>query len=313
MAQHEGWNREDAEGALADFLLTSSVLSEKAWSGGTMSSGRVAALLGADNFSHAVCDYAAQHAPVDRVYVWPICPIGKRHRHQDYFRGTRVEWLTGECPVCRASAARYREWVRAAPTFRERHPDAVQYLADPADAESRAGVVEFACTKCGEAMSWSPRSTSPPCCSWCQGGGGALPGDLVIRSGGGKPVRFEAELAVELTKFGFSASGGHGIVTKRGTYIVPVIKPDIVLPEQKVAIEVDNTVSNTWVQNRHDDPDGTADDQHRDQLLGDVGWAVLRIRRPEQPSEGDWPWRVETRSQSPRTVASLIVTALEKY
>lgn len=312
MARRKGLTRHDVEEALADFLLTSSDLSEKAWFGRTMSSGSVAKILDADNFSHAACSYAAQHAPDDVVYTWPICPTGKRHKREFYFRGTRAEWSTGECPVCRESRARREDWEANAPTFRERYPHAVQYLANSSDAEGRSGMLTFACTSCGESMSWSPRSASPPCCSWCQAADGAQPGALVLRAGGGQPVKFETQLTAELTRCGFIASSDHGIVTERGTYIVPVIKPDIVLPELQLAIEVDNTPSNEWVHNRHNDLEGVADDQQRDQLLGALGWAVLRIRRPEQPTVAGWPWRVETRSQSPRKVASLIAGALEK-
>jgi len=312
VARRKGFAHKDAQSALADFILASDELTEKAWSRERMSSGRVAALMGAVNFSHAVCGYAAQHAPDDMVYTWSICPTGQRHQRQFYFRGTRAEWLTGECPVCRESQARREGWEADAPTFRKRYPHAVQYLADPGDAESRSGLLTFACSSCGESMAWSPRSASPPRCSWCRATGGAEPGALVPREGGGQPVKFETELTAQLIRCGFVASGDHGIVTERGTYIVPVIKPDIVLPELQVAIEVDNTPSNEWVHNRHDDPEGVADDQQRDQLLGALGWAVLRIRRPEQPSVAGWPWRVETRSQSPQKVASLIADALER-
>lgn len=310
VARRKGFVHKDVQTALANFILTSDDLTEKAWSGEPMSSGRVAALLGAKHFSYAVCDYAAQHAPDDKVYTWSICPAGRRHRRQFYFQGTRISWLTGECPTCQESAASREEWAADAPTFQDRYPDAVQYLSDPADAESLTGLVRFACTQCGDAMSWSPRSESPPCCSWCRAADGAQPGELVIRTGGGEPVKFEAELTVELIRCGFTASGDHGIVTKRGTYVVPVIKPDIVLPERRVAIEVDNTASNGWVHNRHDDPAGAADDQLRDQLLKDLEWRVLRVRRPGQPVAGDWPWRVETTSEAVRRVADLIVGLL---
>lgn len=310
MARRKGFVHKDARIALADFILTSDELTEKAWHGQPISSGRVAVLLGAENFSHAVCDYAARHAPDNRVYTWSICPAGRRHQRKFYFRGTRAAWLTGECAVCRESAARHEMWVKTTPTFRDRYPDAVQYLADPADAESRAGLVKFACTTCGESMSWSPRSTSPPRCYWCQGTGGAQPGELIIRTGGGEPVKFETELTVELARRGFTAPLNRGIVMKRGTYVVPVVKPDIVLSDRKIAIEVDNTPSNGWVHNRHDDPEGAADDQLRDQLLAILGWRVLRVRRPGQPVVGRWPWRVETTSGAVRRVADLIAVEL---
>jgi hypothetical protein len=38
---------------------------------------------------------------------------------------------------------------------------------------------------------------------------------------------------------------------------------------------------------------------------------VLRVRRPDQTTRGQWPWRVETTSSGPLTLAQLIADELE--
>ena len=124
-------------------------------------------------------------------------------------------------------------------------------------------------------------------------------------------MQLEADLEVAISEFGIEVSGVHGIVARRGTYIRPVIKPDLVLPELRVAVELDNAADNPWRRNNHDTADGMADDRRRDSLLWDLGWRVLRVRRPDQTTFDDWPWRIETVSQSPKKVAALVLAQLE--
>ena len=310
MVRGKGFTRVDGAAALAAFVAMTGELTEKSWakSGMPMSSGRVAELVGAESFSYAVCDYSGQHAPDDRVYLWSICPSRKRHPAGLRFRGTRSQWIAGVCPVCMAQQSRQTP----APTFAQRFPDAVKYLADPADAESRAWQVDFACIDCGHRTPWSPRSTDPPRCAWCKATEGVPPGELVKRRGGGDPVKLEADLATAIAQLGVTVSGEDGIVTVPDTYVVPVITPDLVLPELRVVIELDNTKPTGWARNNHDTRDGIADDRRRDQLLRDLGWRVLRIRRPDQKTVGEWPWRIETTSRAPKKLARLILAELEQ-
>lgn len=102
------------------------------------------------------------------------------------------------------------------------------------------------------------------------------------------------------------ATTTQGVVTNRGPYRVPVIKPDLALPECKVAIELDHLGR----YNRHDDEAGAEDDVLRDLLLADLGWRTLRIRRPDQVKRGDWPWRIETNTDAPRKLAALVTALL---
>ena len=309
MVRGKGFTREDGAAALAAFIAMTDELTEKSWSrcGMPMSSGRVAELVGVESFSYAVCDYAGQHAPDDRVYLWSICPVRKRHPAGLRFIGTRTLWREGVCPVCEVQQSH----LFPGPTFAERFPDAVPYLADPADAQSREWHVDFACVECGHRTSWSPRSLPElPRCGWCKATRGVAPGELVERRGGGEVVRLEADLAAAVTQSGITVSAGHGIVTTRDTYVRPVIKPDLVLPGLRVAIELDNTKPSSWARNNHDSRDGAADDHLRDRLLAVLGWRVLRIRRPDQRVIGDWPWRIETTSRSPKKLTRLILAEL---
>ena len=306
------FTRDDVVAAVDAFLESTQDLSRHAWKGLPMSAGPVAVHLGAADFSHAVCDYASQHARSDRVYVWPLCPAGRRHRAEGYFRGTRVEWATGVCPLCREQAERRQAWLDSLPTFAEEHPQLVSFLADPMDAGSRGALVNFRCADCGhQPITWSPKIGGVPMCSWCKARQGAQPGDLVERVGGGDLVRLEIELTDALVSHGVEASHRLGIVTERDRYHVPIVKPDIVFTRMRVALEVDNTPSG-WRGNRHDTSEGVADDQHRDVVLLRVGWRVLRIRRPDQVSIGHWPWRIETTSLAPSKLAALIVEELKK-
>lgn len=302
--------RDEVVRALDAFIDSSSELTNKAWAG-PMSSGTVASHVGGVNFSRTVCDYAAEHAPDGKVFVWSICPRGERHKTEFLFRGTRRDWLAGDCPRCQ-DLARWREQAKeATPTFRQLHPNLVAYLADPADADSRGELVGFVCSRCGEQIPWSPRYKGLPMCIWCRDSKGRLPGQMVLRRGGGDDVQLEEDLAVAIGTLGFTIVADHGIVTERNTYVRAVIKPDILLPALRVAVELDNSPPSGHRPNNHDSLSGIDDDQRRDRLLGGLGWRVLRIRRPDQPTDGAWPWRVETTSQSPRKLADLVGAALD--
>lgn len=123
-------------------------------------------------------------------------------------------------------------------------------------------------------------------------------------------MQLETDLASALReRHGLNAVHDMGIVIVKGALLVdgfgdtayplPAVKPDLVLPDDKVAIELDLGGR----LRSHEAPDTVAQDQHRDRALNDVGWRVLRIRQPGWPTEGSWPWRIETMSRSPRVLA----------
>lgn len=299
--------------AVDSFIARTSELTTKAWKDLALpvSSTTVTKYLGGGTFSLGICEYASKHAPDAKMYVWPICPRGKRHETNDYFMGTPVDWKDGQCAVCTTKEDRYQGWLDEQPTFASKHPHLVPYLFHPEDAQSR-GHVQFRCSECQQhAGAWSPDFGPVPVCSVCRACGDAQPGDLVARGGGGSRVKLEEELTKALCELGLEADNTVGIVTKRGSYCVPVVKPDVVLPALRIAVELDNSPTSGYSLNRHDTASGIADDQLRDQVLADVGWRTLRIRRPDQAVENDWPWRVETTSQSARKLAALVGAACE--
>lgn len=137
------------------------------------------------------------------------------------------------------------------------------------------------------------------------------PARWVARRGGGDRVALESKIAEALNILGVSTLTDHGVVTERTSYIRAIIKPDILLPALHIAVELDNAPPNGRRPNNHDTPGGVEDDQLRDRLLVGLGWQVLRIRRPGQFTDRDWPWRIETTSQAPKKLAGLILAELE--
>jgi len=132
---------------------------------------------------------------------------------------------------------------------------------------------------------------------------------LISRRGGGVDVALEKGLAHSLLALGIAADASLGIVVPPSRYFVGIVKPDVVILDPCVAIEIDNHPGDT---NRHPTPDGEGDDRARDALLAEVGWRVLRIRRPDAPADGAWPWRIETTSRAPRKLASLVAEELKR-
>lgn len=131
--------------ALQQFVSSSQDLSQGAWNG-PVSSSAVVNCLNDGTFSEAISRYAAQHGVDDLVYLWPVCPRGKRHRKIEYFSGTRTEYQQGACPTCDRQADLSRVWLESQPTFAEKYPHLVAYLADPADAQSKE-MVAFRCSE----------------------------------------------------------------------------------------------------------------------------------------------------------------------
>lgn len=309
------FDREPVMAALVDFLTRTDQLTARAWKRlmpPDMPPSRVPVTLGKPGFSQAIVDYALEHADPDRTYTWTICPTGARHNTDTFFRGTVSEYRDGHCPQCDAIDGRRGAWQASIPPFKDRHPDLVDFLLDPADAES-TGMVRFACADCGDHTPFSPTRSQygpVPRCGWCRTAGGAHPGDVVPRRGGGAHVQLEDDLAAALTKTGIPSVTGHGVLTVKGSYVTPVICPDLILLSRRIAIEIDHA-DDPRGPGRHDQPDGIADDQLRDQLLSDLRWRVLRIRRPDQAVKGPWPWRIETTSISPSTLATLIGSAVD--
>lgn len=304
---------ETVTAALHTFLADSDQLTQKSWRlGSGVSSSTVVRLLGPGHFTNILCDFAAQHAPEERTYRWGLCPMRQRHQPEDYFVGTKGQWLAGSCPKCEQKAVRRQAWLEQLPTFEQEHPHLVDYLFDKADAQSRGELVSFVCAECGSGpMRWSPRAAGVPTCSWCKVAQGHEPGAAVPRDGGGEHVRFEHDLADALNSLGYSATTTMGVLVPKGSYFTPVIKSDILLLDARIAIEVDH-VGGYRVANTHDTPEGTMDDKLRDELLDSVGWRTLRIRRPDQAADGSWPWRVETTSSAPKKVAQLIDDELRR-
>ena len=291
------------------FLKSTSELTDKAWKQLLIkiSTTTVVNRMGFESFSHLVCNYASENAPDAKVYVWPICPNGKRHNLVDYFKGTRSQWSSDNCLKCSISEKHKQERLELQPTFATKYPHLVPFLVDSSNADSKDHMVRFMCSVCAKPdCPWSPSWGPVPTCSWCQARNGALPGETVKRLGGGAPVKLEKELHLELLTLGIDANSDLGIVTKQDTYIVPIIKPDIVIPNLKIVIELDNSPTSLYSLNRHSTKDGATDDKLRDLLLSDLNWKTLRIRRPDQEVDGSWPWRVETNSQSPRKLAKLV-------
>lgn len=89
------------------------------------------------------------------------------------------------------------------------------------------------------------------------------------------------------------------------------LKPDIVLPALRVAIEIDGGNGKASRYSRHDTPEGAEDDALRDRLLAQVGWRVLRVRHPDALELVDSPALViTTATSSPTQTAQLILDAV---
>lgn len=304
--------REVIIAALDEFLGSTDELTNRAWVAGSRpDGGAVTKLMGSSSFTRTLCEYAAENAVDGKTYLWGLCPTGKRHTPELYFRGSTAEWLAGVCPTCERQAQRRTAWLAAQPTFAELFPDLVPYLCDPAQARSRGEIVAFGCSDCGHGpVPWKPARRGVPRCNWCEASEGRQPGELVHRIGGGTSVKFEQDLAGQLGNLGEQVTTNQGILTKRDSYLVPVIKPDLILPARRIALEVDHLGGRRF-KDRHAEEDGFADDQLRDRLLGALGWRVLRIRRSDHPTRGDWPWRIEaTPSGTARAIARAVVQTL---
>ncbi len=251
-----------------------------------------------DTFTSLVTRWAVGYAPPDRVMTWARCPNGATHSNFPWSGTPTAHRLAQPCAQC----AKTQAWVDSLPTFAEEYPAMVPYLADPQDACARGKEVLFRCGECPAVIRWSPRSGGVPVCGYCRATGGQPPGTPVTRQGGGDSVALEGQLAAALNRVGLVARDDLGIVVPRGAYHVGVIKPDVLLTDHRVALELDLDRP----PNRHCTPAGIADDQLRDRLLSELGWAVLRIRLPQMPTKGAWPIRVETRSTSPARLAEAV-------
>ncbi len=271
----------------------------------------------------------------DREFVWPTCPLGELSHFTEtssgekrYEKMTAQQWQArSDSRTCGPCAERYEERREAQeadsariallPTFREALPDVVEHLFDPLDADTkyepwpnRFGGKCHLCFDRVSASDWDPGANldaDPPTCRYCKATNGQPPGSLIDRAGGGTRVALEQTLARAIAERGYPAWKGVAIVVPQGSYLVPAIAPDIVIPSLHLAIELDNSKQ---PKNQHMTPDGVADDQKRDGLLEDFGWEVIRVRRPDAPIDRSWPWRVETTSVSPNVIANLIVAKM---
>jgi len=129
-----------------------------------------------------------------------------------------------------------------------------------------------------------------------------------VREGGGVRVARDADVAVRLERdHGLVVATDLGVVARGLGYVVPVIKPDLLLPDERVAVEID---LDDHRADMHARDERAADDRRRDELPASVGWPVLRVRRAHHPVDGDWPWRVVPATESVGNVAAAIATAL---
>ncbi len=229
-------------------------------------------------------DYATQYAPNDRTLLWSLCPDGVLHGGDSRgWTGTVIERAASRCEVCREQARRAEERVLARAAWEASLPPLGGLMPRPGG---------------GQAIALDR----------------ALGDALVVR---GLEVRSDLGVRIPLDRdypWSYHPFIGQSADDPWRPWPLPALKPDLVLPDLRVAIELDNTSgsSDRWrgFTNRHHTSDGVADDQARDAVLGEFGWRVLRVRRPDAPTVGDWPWRVETTSQSARILAQLIIEAL---
>jgi hypothetical protein len=275
--------------------------------------------LGAHNFEAAVTQVATEHGDPEVRYRWSTCPNGYKHGDFSTIYATLAERAALNCKDCEDAAQRNAERLRRLPTFREQFPHAVSWLANPSDASSKGRIVYFRCTNCGaDDVLWQPERHDPPMCHYCRSVREAVPGDLIERRGGGDLVLLDHDVARALkSRHGLHAPIDLGIVIPRGAvladgmygkYPLPALKPDIVLPVDRIAVEMD--FDGKPGGRSHCDAETEAQDYQRDQVLSAIAWPVLRVRPPGWPSRGEWPWRVESSSRSPRVLADLIANAV---
>jgi hypothetical protein len=310
------------EASLVEFVLVSDDLRVSAymvlardrnWPGPSVSISR----FGVVKFEDIILRIASQHGRAETRYRWSTCPNGFKHGAAPEIFSTIEDRLAGRCADCETAVVRRTEWLATQPSFRELYPQAAQWLADPSDADTKAKFVNFRCSNCdARDVKWSPTATSLPLCHYCRTVGDAMPGDLIARRGGGEHVQLEHNLAAELReRYSLSALVHSGVVIPRGSLIVeglygpyplPAVKPDVVVPAARVCIELDFN----GTRFSHGDANRVEQDRHRDAVLNHVGWRVLRIRPIGSPTLADWPWRIETSSCNPRTLARLVAAAI---
>lgn len=308
------WSREIIETHLESFLSTNDDLTEKSWRAYAAahsgpSSGIVAKYMEAANFSELICTFATANGHAHGSFTWPICPVGRRHGQvESHWRGTIAQRSAGLCDFCAAVADERAAYTSRLPTFAELYPALVEFLEHREDAETRGKFVSFRCHLCSTApIKWAPDRGGAPTCRYCLTSGGQPPGSVFAHSGGGMTVALESNVARELCELGFIADHEVGIVVPPGAYVVGIVKPDVVILDACVAVELDHSASEL---NRHHTAEGIADDQLRDKLLAASGWKVLRVRRPDAAVVGDWPWRTETTSVAAKKLAGLIAAEL---
>ena len=301
------WTRERCHDDLMAFIKTSDDLRDASWgkfakTHSAASSGIVAKYLGATiavaaigstgdaegaTFSRLVCEYAEKFSEPTRVHRWPLCPKWVRHGATEEdpitgWLGTVTEHASRACKRCDQLAARRAEWQKANPW------------------------VDYHCIKCDRVTPWSPNVGGEPVCERCHFTRGEAPGRIVPYKGGGEPVRFEKELSSALRALGLHALDDHGVVLRESAWVRHVIKPDIVLPKEQIAIEYD-------VEGRigrHATDEGEKQDRERDRVLGEHGWRVLRVRPADDAT--DWPWSIATRTQSARKLAQILFDEITK-
>jgi hypothetical protein len=301
---------------LHKFLMETNDLRGKNWdmSKYGFSNTTAANRMESGTFAEMICTFAVEHAPRDRAYIWPLCPLKKLHLPSQNFVGTKLEWLEGECELCDEQEVRRKFWDEQTKSFAERFPKMVPFLESPDDANSIAKNVTFVCYICNTpGVKWAPNGPGKPCCKHCLSAAGQKDGDIVFRRLVGSQVRRERMVTQFLVDLGLSASCDFEILIPGNTRDFDFLKPDMILHSLRIAIELDNNPPRANSQNWHLVSDGIEDDKHRDSILRSLGWRVLRVRQPNWPTEKDWPWRIETESQSPIKLGNLIFGEISRF
>lgn len=319
---NEKWTAEHVTEAVEAFVGLTDTLTARAWDGWARSnatapsSATVAArFAGGKTFSLFLCEYAAANVEPDRRLTWGMCPQRTVHSHPSKpWEGTAAEWREGVCERCTASDERAAERSAARPS--EWRTEVEEALTDRPEVAALfvrwdGDQAVFRCASCGADTWWSPRQPDrPPACRDCFVVGEAQPGDTVPRRGGGARVVRDADVAAWLERdHGLVVVADLGVVVRGLGYVVPVIKPDLLLSEERVAVEID---LDDHRADMHARDDRAADDRRRDELLASVGWPVLRVRRAHHPVVGDWPWRVVPTTEGVGNVAATVAAAVSE-
>ena len=212
------------------------------------------------------------------------------------------------------------------PTLGEQYPELVSLLVDPEDARRMHDLHGLAWRVCVDPELNHPPAFGPATaveqglrCRVChppplsprelerqQFFTNYPPGSLAPARPG--PVsRLEAPVAAALRdlrpQLTIDENTAVALPADAGYHHAWTLKPDLVLPDRRIAIEIDGGTGSSPAYSRHDRPEGAADDAWRDRLLQQLGWQVLRLRHPRALSLDDSPVR-DRRDHQPKSAGS---------